>query len=70
MNDNIILPATLESRTSKEGNPYICISVKITDTYEKVVFLDRSEIELIKMVYSKEKASNRINLNKASTENN
>ncbi len=68
--ENIILPASLESKTSKEGNPYMCISIKITDTYEKIVFLDRSEIELIKMVYSKEKTSNRINLNKASTENN
>lgn len=60
----IRLPATLESRTSKDGNPYICIAIKITDSYEKIVFLEKSEIELIKLVFANGKTSNKISINK------
>ena len=35
----------------KTGKPYQCIVIKLTDTYEKIVFLDSAEIELIKMNY-------------------
>lgn len=42
--------ATLETRVSKKsGKTYQCIVIKLTDTYEKIVFLDRAEVELIKM---------------------
>ena len=40
--------ATLEERTSKKGNSYQCLVVKLTPTYEKLVFLDSAEIELLK----------------------
>lgn len=40
--------ATLEDRVSKNGNPYKAIVIKLTDTYEKLVFLDKSELELLK----------------------
>lgn len=44
--------ATLETRVSKKsGKTYQCIVIKLTDSYEKVVFLDNAEIELIKMNY-------------------
>lgn len=44
--------ATLETRVSKKsGKPYQCIVIKFTDTYEKIVFLDNAEVELIKMNY-------------------
>ena len=44
--------ATLETRVSKKsGKPYRCIVIKLTDTYEKIVFLDNAEVELIKMNY-------------------
>lgn len=50
--DAIEVRATLETRVSKKTNkPYQCIVIKLTDTYEKVVFLDTAEIELIKMNY-------------------
>lgn len=50
--DAIEVRATLETRVSnKSGKPYQCIVIKLTDTYEKVVFLDTAEIELIKMNY-------------------
>jgi len=39
----------LETRTSKEGKPYEVLVIKLTDTYEKLVFLDSAEKELIKM---------------------
>lgn len=50
--DAIAVRATLETRVSKKtGKPYQCLVVKLTDTYEKVVFLDIAEIELIKLNY-------------------
>lgn len=55
------IPAKLEERVSKNGNPYFCIVVKITEEVEKLVFLDKAEIELIRLTYgnsSKIKLSN------------
>lgn len=50
--DAIEVRATLETRVSKKsGKTYQCIVIKLTDTYEKVVFLDTAEIELIKLNY-------------------
>ena len=44
--------ATLETRVSKKsGKTYQCIVIKLTDSYEKIVFLDNAEVELIKMNY-------------------
>lgn len=40
--------ATLEEKTSKSGNKYQVVVLKLTDTYEKMVFLDKAEIELLK----------------------
>lgn len=45
------IPAKLEERVSKNGNPYICIVVKITDKVEKLVFLNEAELELIRLTY-------------------
>lgn len=43
------LKGTLETRTSnKTGKNYECLVLKI-GTYDKVVFLDKSEIELLKL---------------------
>lgn len=39
--------ATLETRLSKSGNSYEVLVIKLTDTYEKLVFLDKAELELI-----------------------
>ena len=35
--------------TKKPGSYYECIVIKITDSYEKVVFLEPAEQELIKI---------------------
>ena len=44
------LNCTLEERISqKTGKPYFVLVIKITDTYEKLVFLDKSEVELIRL---------------------
>ena len=48
--------ATLETRTSKSGNPYDVLVIKLTDSYEKLVFLEQAELELIKI--SSKKSSN------------
>lgn len=41
--------ATLETRQSKSGNDYQVIVIHLTPTYEKLVFLEKSEIELLKL---------------------
>ena len=42
------LDARIEERVSKTGNPYKVLLLKLTDTYEKVIFLEPAEIELLK----------------------
>ena len=45
--------ATLETRTSKKGNEYEVLVIKLTDKLEKLVFLYLSELELLKLSNSK-----------------
>lgn len=40
---------SLETRVSKKGSDYTVLVIKLTDTYEKLVFLDNAELELLKM---------------------
>lgn len=40
--------ATLLERESKSGKLYQCVILKLTPTYEKTVFLDKAELELLK----------------------
>ena len=46
--DAIRLEATLETRQSKEGKDYQVVVINLTPTYQKLVFLDRAELELLK----------------------
>lgn len=39
--------ATLEEKVSKAGNPYSVLVIHLTDTYQKFVYLDKAEIELL-----------------------
>lgn len=41
--------ATLEERESKKGTKYQVLVIKLTDSYEKLIFLDHAEVELLKM---------------------
>lgn len=41
--------ATLETRTSKAGNEYQVLVIKIDDDIEKLVFLEPAEIKLLKL---------------------
>lgn len=43
------LKASLVKRTSKKGTEYECIMIQLTPTYEKSVFLEIAELELLKM---------------------
>ncbi|MDD6224161.1 MAG: hypothetical protein PUB18_04080 [bacterium] len=45
--------ATLEEKVSKNGNKYQVVVLKLTDNYEKLVFLEKAEIELLKSLESK-----------------
>lgn len=44
------LKATLVKRTSKKGNDYECVMVQLTPTYQKMVLLEKPELELLKVV--------------------
>lgn len=49
MNISYTLKGTLETRVSgKSGKEYQCLVLKL-GTYEKVVFLEKAEIELLKL---------------------
>lgn len=41
----------LEERTSKKGNPYTVLVLNICGNYEKTVFLNDAELELISLAY-------------------
>lgn len=47
------IKGTLVEKTSKNGNLYQVIELKLTDTYKKLVFLDQAEIELLKVQQNK-----------------
>jgi len=44
---------TLETRQSKKGLDYQVLVIKLTPTYEKLVFLDNAEQELLKLSMKK-----------------
>ena len=46
------IEAKLEERISKEGNPYFCIVIKLTENAEKIVFLNSVELELLRLTHS------------------
>lgn len=54
MGDKKEFVATLETRTSKKGNQYDVLIVHLTDKLEKPVFLEQSEIELLRLIAEKE----------------
>jgi hypothetical protein len=47
------IPATLEQRKSKAGNNYHCVVIKITESVEKLVFLEAAELELLRISHGK-----------------
>lgn len=48
-----MLECRLVEKTSAKGNKYIALEITITENYKKIVFLDPSEIELIKIASQK-----------------
>ena len=51
------LNATLETKTSKKGTAYQCVVIKLTDTLEKIVFLEPAEVEILKLVNTEKNIS-------------
>lgn len=45
--------AKLVEKTSKDGIKYYVFEIKITDTYSKQVFLDKADMEIIRLINSK-----------------
>ena len=45
--DSIGISTTLETRVSKKGSSYKVLVIRLTPTYEKLVFLDKAELELL-----------------------
>lgn len=41
--------AKLIEKTSKSGNTYFVLEIKLTETYSKTVFLDKADLEIIKL---------------------
>lgn len=47
------LKCTLKEAVSeKSGKKYVYVSIQLTPTLEKKVFLDQAELELLQIVYS------------------
>ena len=44
-----MITCNLVEKVSKSGNNYICLEIFLTETYKKIVFLDKAEIELLKL---------------------
>ena len=45
--ESIKLNCTFEERTSKEGKVYKCVVIKLSENYEKIIFLNAPEIALL-----------------------
>lgn len=43
----------IEERTSKTGSKYTVLVLSLTPTYEKDVFLDKAELEIIRNIIRK-----------------
>lgn len=50
------LQSRLEQRVSKDGKPYFCVVIKLTDELDKIVFLEPAELQCVKLTYSKRKS--------------
>lgn len=48
-------PCELKTGTSKEGKEYIYVSIMLTPSYEKRVFFDKAELEILKLFKSEDK---------------
>ncbi len=55
------IKCTLETRKSKKGTDYEVLVLKLSESCEKLVFLDPAEIELLK-IYQKQKNSSPIGI--------
>lgn len=44
-----MIECNLVQKVSKKGNNYLCLEIQLTDNYKKIVFLDKAEIELLKL---------------------
>lgn len=55
----ILLNASLKEKLSKKGTNYYVVEIELTPGCAKEVFLEKSEIELVKLFYSVNKNGNK-----------
>lgn len=51
--DNLFLDGTLKEKTSSKGTKYWVVEVQLTPNLSKDVFLEKAELEVLKLYYSK-----------------
>lgn len=56
---DILLNSTLKEKDSKKGSKYYVIEVELTPNCMKQVFLEPSEIELVKLYFGLSKKDNK-----------
>lgn len=44
-----MIKCNLVDKVSKNGNNYLCLEIYLTETYKKIVFLDKAELELLRL---------------------
>lgn len=59
----IELPCQLEERISKDGNKYLVCIIALSPNYEKKVFLESAELELVRLTYSNSSQKIKMNAN-------
>lgn len=52
--DNIRVSGLIHEKTSKSGNKYIALDINLTPTYVKTIFLEQSDLEVIKLYLENE----------------
>lgn len=57
----INVSGVLREKTSKSGNKYYAVDLKLTDTYTKTVFLEEADVEIVKLFIENKNLKNKGN---------
>lgn len=58
--DSIKVSGIIHEKISKSGNSYIALDINLTPTYVKTVFLDPSDVELVKLYIENSNLKNNV----------
>lgn len=48
------LPCSLREQISKKGSKYMALTIQLTPTLKKTVFMDPAEVEVVKLYYQQQ----------------